>query len=403
MYALAGFLFQERPMNNGRTIFSQVMDFLPLWQFRKCVARYDGERKVKQFSCLDQLFCMAFAQLSYRESLRDVEVCLRAMRSKLYHMGIRSHIAKSTLADANENRDWRIYADFAQILIAEARELYVHEDLGIKLKEATVYALDSTTIDLCLSLFPWARFRHTKAAIKLHTLLNVRGSIPEFIHISQGKMHDVNVLDLLIPQPGSYYVMDRGYVDFARLYALHQSSAFFVIRAKGGMVFQRITSRRVKKSTGLRSDQTIRLTGVNTTTDYPEPLRRIRFYDADKKKIFVFLTNNFTLPALTVACLYKARWRVELFFKWIKQHLRIKAFYGTSENAVKTQVWIAVSVYVLVAILKKRLGLNQSLYTILQFLSVSLFEKTPILQAFSNIENQPEIDQNDNQLLLFEL
>jgi hypothetical protein len=346
---------------------------------------------------------MAFAQLSYRESLRDVEVCLRAMRSKLYHMGIRSHIAKSTLADANENRDWRIYADFAQILIAEARELYIHEDLGIKLKEATVYALDSTTIDLCLSLFPWARFRHTKAAIKLHTLLNLRGSIPEFIHISQGKMHDVNILDLLIPQPGSYYVMDRGYLDFRRLYVLHHTSAFFITRAKRGLMFQRLVSRRVNKSTGLRSDQTICLTGVNTATDYPEPLRRIRFYDADKNKILVFLTNNFTLPAITVARLYKARWRVELFFKWIKQHLRIKAFYGTSENAVKTQVWIAVSVYVLVAILKKRLGLNQSLYTILQFLSVSLFEKTPILQAFANIENQPGIDQNDNQLLLFKL
>jgi hypothetical protein len=379
------------------------MDFLPLWQFRKCVVRYDGERKVKHFSCLDQLLCMAFAQLSYRESLRDVEVCLRAMRAKLYHMGIRSHIAKSTLADANENRDWRIYADFAQILIAEARTLYAHEDFGVALKEATVYALDSTTIDLCLSLFPWARFRHTKAAIKLHTLLNLRGSIPEFIHISEGRMHDVNVLDLLIPQPGSYYVMDRGYVDFARLHVIHQASAFFVTRAKRGLMFQRIASRRVKRSTGLRSDQTIRLTGVNTATDYPEPLRRIRFHDADTKKTLVSLTNNFTLSALTVARLYKARWRVELFFKWIKQHLRIKAFYGTSENAVKTQVWIAVSVYVLVAILKKRLGLSQSLYTILQFLSVSLFEKTPILQAFSNIEAPPEIDQNPNQLLLFEL
>ncbi|MCX6601840.1 MAG: IS4 family transposase [bacterium] len=390
-------------MNTGRTIFSQVMDVLPLWQFRKCVARYDGERKVKHFSCLDQLLCMAFAQLSYRESLRDVEVCLRAMRSKLYHMGIRSHIAKSTLADANENRDWRIYADFAQILIAEARILYAHDDFGVTLKEVTVYALDSTTIDLCLSLFPWARFRHTKAAIKLHTLLNLRGSIPEFIHISEGKMHDVNVLDLLIPQPGSYYVMDRGYVDFARLHVIHQASAFFVTRAKRGLVFQRIASRRVKKSTGLRSDQTIRLTGVNTATDYPEPLRRIRFHDADTKKTFVFLTNNFTLSALTVAHLYKARWRVELFFKWIKQHLRIKAFYGTSENAVKTQAWIAVSVYVLVAILKKRLGLSQSLYTILQFLSVSLFEKTSILQAFSNIEDPLEIDPNANQLLLFEL
>jgi hypothetical protein len=390
-------------MNTGRTIFSQVMDFLPLPQFRKCVARYDGERKVQQFSCLDQLLCMAFAQLSYRESLRDVEVCLRAMRSKLYHMGIRSHIAKSTLADANEHRDWRIYADFAQILIAEARTLYTHENFGVELKEASVYALDSTTIDLCLSLFPWARFRRAKAAIKLHTLLNLRGSIPEFIHISDGKLHDVNVLDILVPLPGAYYVMDRGYVDFARLYAIHQALAFFVTRAKRGMMFRRLSSRRVTKLTGLRSDQTIRLTGVNTATDYPEPLRRVRYHDADNDKTLVFLTNNFSLPALTVAQLYKARWRVELFFKWIKQHLRIKAFFGTSENAVKTQVWIAVSVYVLVAILKKRLGLDHSLYTILQLLSVSLFEKTPILQAFSNVEVQTEIDPNANQLLLFEL
>ena len=390
-------------MNTGRMIFSQVMDYLPLWQFRKCVDRYDGERKVQHFSCLDQLLCMTFAQLSYRESLRDVEVCLRAMRSKLYHMGIRSHIAKSTLADANENRDWRIYADFAQILVAEARTLYAHENFGVELKEASVYALDSTTIDLCLSLFPWARFRRTKAAIKLHTLLNLRGSIPEFIHISEGKLHDVNVLDILVPQPGSYYVMDRGYVDFDRLYAIHQALAFFVTRAKRGMMFQRLSSRRIKKRTGLRSDQTIRLTGVNAATDYPEPIRRVRYHDADNDKTLVFLTNNFSLPALTVARLYKARWRVELFFKWIKQHLRIKAFFGTSENAVKTQVWIAVSVYVLVAILKKRLGLDHSLYTILQFLSVSLFEKTPILQAFSNIEDQPEIGQDDNQLLLFKL
>jgi len=346
---------------------------------------------------------MAFAQLSYRESLRDIEVCLRAMRPKLYHMGIRSHIARSTLADANESRDWRIYADFAQILIAEAKTLYAHEDFGVELQEATVYALDSTTIDLCLALFPWARFRQTKAAVKLHTLLNLRGSIPEFIHISEGKMHDVKVLDILVPQPGAYYVMDRGYVDFARLYTIHQSLAFFVTRAKRGMMFRRLASQRVAKRSGLRSDQTIRLTGMNTATHYPEPLRKVRYHDADNDKTFVFLTNNFSLPALTVAQLYKARWRVELFFKWIKQHLRIKAFFGTSENAVKTQVWIAVSVYVLVAILKKRLGLPHSLYTILQLLSVSLFEKTPILQAFSNIEDQPEIDHNANQLLLFEL
>jgi hypothetical protein len=390
-------------MNNGCMIFSQVMDFLPLAQFRKCVARYDGNRKIQSFSCLDQLLCMAFAQLSYRESLRDIEVCLRAMRPKLYHMGIRGHVARSTLADANEKRDWRIYADFAQILIAEAKTLYAHEDFGVELQEASVYALDSTTIDLCLALFPWARFRRAKAAVKLHTLLNLRGSIPEFIHISEGKMHDVKVLDILVPQPGAYYVMDRGYVDFARLYAIHQSLAFFVTRAKRGMMFYRLTSRRVSKRSGLRSDQTIRLTGMNTATDYPEPLRKVRYHDNDNNKTFVFLSNNFTLPALTIAQLYKARWRVELFFKWIKQHLRIKAFFGTSENAVKTQVWIAVSVYVLVAILKKRLGLTHSLYTILQFLSVSLFEKTPILQAFSNIADQPEIEHNANQLLLFEL
>jgi hypothetical protein len=390
-------------MNTGRTIFGQVMDFLPLSQFRKCVSRYDGERKVQRFSCLDQLLCMAFAQLSYRESLRDVEVCLRAMRSKLYHMGIRSHIARSTLADANENRDWRIYADFARILIAEARMLYADENFGVELEQASVYALDSTTIDLCLSLFPWARFRRAKAAVKLHTLLNLRGSIPEFIHISDGKMHDVNVLDILVPLAGAYYVMDRGYVDFARLYVIHQASAFFVTRAKRGMMFQRISSRRVRKQSGLRCDQTIRLTGVSTATDYPEPLRRIRYHDEVSGKTFVFITNNFSLPAITIAQLYKARWRVELFFKWIKQHLRIKAFFGTSENAVKTQVWIAVSVYVLVAILKKRLNLPHSLYTILQLLSVSLFEKTPILQAFSNIAEPAEIDHNANQLLLFEL
>jgi len=390
-------------MNNGRTIFSQVMDFLPLPQFRKCVARYDGHRKVQSFSCLDQLLCMAFAQLCYRDSLRDIEVCLRAMRPKLYHMGIRSHIARSTLADANEKRDWRIYADFAQILIAEARTLYAYENFGAELQEASVYALDSTTIDLCLALFPWARFRRTKAAIKLHTLLNIRGSIPEFIYISEGKMHDVKVLDILVPQPGAYYVMDRGYVDFARIYAIHQSLAFFVTRAKRGMMFYRLASRRVAKRSGLRSDQTIRLTGMNTATYYPEPLRKVRYHDTDNDKTLVFLTNNFSLPALTIAQLYKARWRVELFFKWIKQHLRIKAFFGTSENAVKTQVWIAVSVYVLVAILKKRLGLDHSLYTILQFLSVSLFEKIPILQAFSNIDGHPEISQDDNQLLLFKL
>jgi hypothetical protein len=345
---------------------------------------------------------MAFAQLTYRESLRDIETCLRVMQSKLYHMGIRGRVARSTLADANENRDWRIYADFAQVLIAQARPLYLNEDFGVDL-DATAYALDSSTIDLCLSLFPWARFRRAKGAIKLHTLLNLRGSIPEFIHISDGKLHDVNVLDLLLAQPGAFYIMDRGYVDFARLYALHQTRAFFVTRAKRRLQYQRRYSRWVDKDTGLRCDQTIVLTGVHSATDYPEPLRRIGYVDLETGKRFVFLTNDFTLPALDIALLYKARWRVELFFKWIKQHLRIKAFYGTSENAVKTQVWIAVSVYVLVAIMKKRLRLPHSLYTILQILSLTLFEKKPILQVF--FEDPYTINEHKdlNQLELFEL
>jgi hypothetical protein len=360
------------------------MEFLPHWDFRKCVKRYRGDYKRPKFSCMDQFLCMAFAQLTYRESLRDIQVCLRGNRTKLYHMGIRSHIAKSTLADANETRDWRIYADFAQVLIGRARELYADEDLGIELNN-TVYALDATTIDLCLALFPWARFRKTKGAVKMHTLLNLRGSIPEFIHISDGKMADVNVLDILIAEPGSFYIMDRGYIDFARLYMMHQSLAFFVTRAKRGFQRKRRYSRPVDKSTGLRSDQTIILTGVNTAKTYPEPLRQIRYYDLDTDKHFSFITNNFILDAIIIAQLYKARWRVELFFKWIKQHLRIKAFYGTSENAVKTQIWIAVSVYVLVAIIKKELGLDQSLYTILQFLSVSIFEKTPIFRHFRSM------------------
>jgi hypothetical protein len=374
------------------TVFSQVMEFLPQPVFRRCIERYRGNHKVQRFSCSDQLLCMAFAQLTYRESLRDIETCLRTMQTKLYHMGIRGRIARSTLADANENRDWRIYADFAQALIGIARPLYLGDGFGVDL-DATAYALDSTTIDLCLSLFPWARFRRTKAAVKLHTLLNLRGSIPEFIHISDGKLHDVNMLDILVAQPGAFYIMDRGYVDFSRLYALKQASAFFVTRAKRRMQCKRRYSRVVDKLTGLRCDQTIVLTGTNTSDDYPEPLRRIRYVDLETKKSFVFLTNEFTLPALIIAQLYKARWRVELFFKWIKQHLRIKAFYGTSENAVKTQVWIAMSVYVLVAIMKKRLGLSQSLYTILQILSVTLFEKRPILQVFS--EHQDTFDEGD--------
>jgi hypothetical protein len=377
------------------------MGFLPHKQFQKCVARYKGNRKVLGFTCMDQFLCMAFAQLTYRESLRDIQSCLRAMQPKLYHMGIRGRIAKSTLADANESRDWRIYADFAQVLIARARPLYADDDFGVDLAN-TAYALDATTIDLCLSLFPWARFRKTKGAVKLHTLLNLRGSIPEFIHISEGKVADVNVLDLLVPAPGAFYIMDRGYLDFARLYALHQAKAFFVIRAKRGFKFRRRYSHPVDKTTGLRSDQTILLTGFYPSQKYPEPLRRIHYFDAETEKRFYFLTNHFGLDALAIAKLYKARWLVELFFKWIKQHLRIKAFYGTSENAVKTQVWIAVSVYVLVAILKKELRIERSLYEILQVLSVTLFEKIPILQAFSEIPSHFEEGNSSIQLSLFD-
>lgn len=389
-------------MNTGRTVFSQIMDLLPHWDFHNCVKRYQGNRKTQTFSCMDQFLCMAFAQLTYRESLRDIEICLRGNQPKLYHMGIRSRVSRSTLADANENRDWRIYADFAQILISIAKELYAKDDFGLTL-EAEVYALDSTTIDLCLSLFPWARFRRTKGAIKLHTLLNLRGSIPEFIHISDGKLHDVNILDILIPQPGSFYLMDRGYVDFVRLYTIQQASAFFVTRSKRNVQFKERYSHPVDKSTGLRSDQTIITTGVDTAKEYPIPLRRIHYCDAETGNHLIFITNNFDLPALTIAMLYKARWQVELFFKWIKQHLRITAFYGTSANAVKTQIWIAVCVYVLVAILKKRLELDQSLYTILQFASVSIFEKTPISEAFSQEFDKTQKSDYDNQLLLFNL
>ena len=383
-------------------IFSQLMGFLPKHEFNKCVRRYKGDYRVKHFSCLEQYFCLAFAQLTYRESLRDIQVCLRTMQPKLYHIGLRSRIARSTLADANETRDWRIYADFAQVLIARARTLYAKESFGVELAE-TAYALDATTIDLCLALFPWARFRQAKAAIKLHTLLDLRASIPTFIYISDGKMADVKVLDILSAEAGAFYVMDRGYVDFERLYALHQARAFFVTRAKSNFQFQRRYSRAVDTSTGLRCDQTVMLTGFYTVQHYPEPLRRIRIYDAETAKRLVFLTNNFALPALTIAQLYKARWLVELFFKWIKQHLRIKAFYGTSENAVKTQIWIAVSVYVLVAIVKKKLHLKQSLYTILQILSLSLFEKTLILEAFMEIPIMPKKNDLDNQLTLFDL
>lgn len=364
-------------MHSGKLVFAQLMDHLPLHTFRRCVAKYPSRYPTLSFSHLDQFLCMAFAQLTFRESLRDIETCLRAHSTKLYHLGIRGGIARSTLADANETRDWRIYQDFALSLIQTARALYVEDSFAVELNH-TVYALDSSTIDLCLALFPWARFRKTKAAIKLHTLLDLRGNIPTFIHISDGKLHDVNVLDRLVFEAGSFYVMDRGYVHFARLYGLHQAQAFFVVRAKSNLQFRRLYSHPIDKSTGLRCDQTIVLTGVQSGKDYPIPLRRVKFYDAKHDKLLVFLTNNFDLPALTIADLYRCRWQVELFFKWIKQHLRIKAFFGTSENAVKTQVWIAIAVYVLVAIVKKRLKNEASLYTILQILSLTLFEKTPI-------------------------
>ncbi len=388
-------------MYTGRLIFSQLMDHLPGHAFRRCVQRYHGDRWVKSFGCIEQYRCMAFAQLTYRESLRDIEACLRAQSSKLYHMGIRGNVARATLADANEQRDWRIYADFAQRLIHAARRLYLDEDLGLEL-DNTVYALDSSTIDLCLTLFPWADFRKTKAAVKLHTLLDLRGSIPSFIHISDGKLHDVNVMDLLMPEAGAFYVMDRAYVDFARLYILHQARAFFVVRAKSNTQVRRLYSHSADRSAGVICDQTIVLTGVTTPDSYPEKLRRIKFHDAERDKTLVFLTNNFSLPALTIAELYRSRWQVELFFKWIKQHLRIKSFFGTSENAVKTQIWIAVSVYVLIAIIRKRLHLEASLYTILQILSVTVFERMPLNQVLTDTEYRSQWPASGNQLNLFE-
>ena len=389
-------------MNTGRTIFSQIMDVLPLRDFRKCVMRYGGNRKVQNFSCLDQFLCMAFAQLTYRESLRDIEVCLRAMQTKLYHVGIRSRISKSTLADANKNRDWRIYGDFAQVLIHVARELYIEEELATEL-EQTVYALDSTTIDLCLSLFPWARFRQHKAGIKLHTLLDLPGPVPTFIRITEALRHDVNILDELLLEAGAFYIMDRGYLDFGRLYTFHQCLAFFVTRAKGNFQFRRLYSHPIDKSTGLRYDQTIVLTGFYASQDYPEKLRRVCYEDNETEQSLVFLTNCFTLPAITIAQLYKCRWQVELFFKWIKQHLRIKAFFGTTQNAVKTQIWIAISVYVLVAIIRKQLKLDLNLYTILQILSVTLFEKVSILQVLTEAGYKTESTDSYNQLMLFDL
>jgi hypothetical protein len=385
----------------GKTLFAQIMDVLPWKTFHRIVARYDGDYRIRTLSCAEQFRILAFAQLTYRESLRDIEACLSAQSNKLYHMGIRSTVSRSTLADANANRDWRIYAEFAQRLIAQARKLYASEDLGLDLTN-TVYALDSTTIDLCLSVFPWANFRTSKAAVKLHTLLDLRGSIPSFIHISDGKMHDVRALDLLIPEPGAIYVMDRGYVDFARLYVLHLTGAFFVTRAKSNLDAHRIYSNPTDRNLGIICDQTIALDGFYTQKDYPQHLRRIRFKDPETGKTLVFLTNNFTLSSPTICMLYKSRWQVELFFKWIKQHLRIKCFYGTSENAVKSQIWIAVSVYVLVAIVKKQLNLNASLYSLLQILSVTLFEKIPLQQALQGIEYTSNTIADPNQLNLFD-
>jgi hypothetical protein len=388
-------------MNQGKLVFAQMMQHLPLTTFRRCVTRYQGEHRVQSFSCLDQFLCMAFAQLTFRESLRDIEACLRAQRSKLYHLGIRSTVARNTLANANASRDWRIYADFAQSLIGIARPLYLDEPFGVDLKD-TVYALDATTIDLCLSVFPWAPFQRSRAAIKLHTLLDLHGNIPTFIHISHGRFNEVKILDRLLPEPGAFYIMDRGFLDFARLYRFHQAGSFFVTRAKSNLRAQRRYSHRVDRNTGLICDQTIFLTGVYSPQDYQAPLRRIRFRDPQTAKTFVFLTNNFTLPASTITELYRCRWQVELFFKWIKQHLRIKAFFGRSENAVKSQIWIAISVYVLVAIVKKRLKLSASLYQLLQILSLTLFEKTPLDQLLAQSITD-EIDQSPGkQLSLFD-
>jgi len=389
-------------MNIGRTVFSQLIDHVPNTDFQKCVSRYKGDHHVKTFSCWDQFLSMVFAQLTYRESLRDIEACLGSIGGKLYHMGIRSKIAKSTLADANEFRDWRIYADFAQVLIGIARPLYAQDPIGVDLNE-TLYALDSTTIDLCLSLFPWAKFRQHKAAVKMHTLLDLHGNIPTFIGITDGKVHDVNILDEILPEAGAFYVMDRAYVDFERLFVFTLCSAFFVVRTKTNVVLQRRYSHPVDTLTGLRSDHTVILTALESAKVYPDALRRIHYFDAETQKRFRFLTNNFVLPALTIAQIYKSRWQVELFFKWIKQHLRIKSFYGTNENAVKTQIWIAVSVYVLVAIVRKRLALDKSLYQILQILSVTVFEKEPILQVLEASNSESELLVDTNQLSLFDL
>ena len=389
-------------MNTPSTVFAQVMAFLPMHEFRKCVRRYRGDYKVKRFSCLDQFLCLSFAQLTYRESLRDIVSCLRTMKNRLYHMGIRSPVSRNNLAHANEMRDWRIYADFAHVLIAEARTLYRDEDIGLDLQN-TVYAFDSTTIDLCLSLFPWAFFRKRKGAIKLHTLLDLRGAIPTFIHITEGKTHDVRILDILPLEPGSFYILDRGYLDYSRLYTLHQGRAFFVTRAKSNLQSRRLRSRAVDKTMDLTSDQTIVLTGPKSKTEYPEPLRRVRFYDRENDRHLIFLTNNFLLPALTIAKLYKLRWQVELFFRWIKQNLRIKSFYGTSENAVRTQIWVAIAIYALVAIIRKRMDLKPPLYNILQILSVTAFEKVPLNQLLTETDDHDSMVADCNQLVLFNL
>src|ERR1035437_1976383 len=389
-------------MHTGRLVFSELISHLPHKEFQKCVTRYGGDDHGRSFSCWDQYLAMAFAQLTYRESLRDIEACLGSLQAKLYHLGFRGKVARSTLADANESRYWRIFADFAQRLIAIARGLCVREPMGVDL-EQSLYALDSTTIDLCLTLFPWARFRRRKAAVKLHTLLDLRGNIPTFIRVTDGKVHDVNMLDEIMPQAGAFYVMDRGYVDFERLFLLTLSSAFFVVRTKSNLLLQRRYSHPVGKSTGVCSDQTVILSSFESASVYPDALRRVSYCDAETNKRLKFLTNNFTLPALTIAQIYKQRWQVELFFKWIKQHLRIKAFYGTSENAVKTQIWIAVSVYVLVAIVRKRLGLEASLYHILQILSVIPFEKTPISQALQSYNDTSDLLNISSQLILFDL
>ena len=387
-------------MNHGKTVISQIMEYLPMHEFRQCVNRYKGDRYIKSFSCYSQFLALAFAQITFRESLRDIETCLGAFEKKLYHCGMRGKVSRNNLAHANETRNWHIYEDFAHVLINTARELYRHEPFALELEE-TIYALDATIIDLCLALFPWATFRRKKGAVKLHTLMDLRGNIPTFIQITQGNTHEVNILDDLVFEAGSFYIMDRAYIDFKRLYHLNQQHAFFVIRAKSNLQFQRIYSHPADKSTGLRCDQTIILTGIKQSKDYPDKLRRIKYYDSEHQILLTFLTNNFILSALTVTQLYKCRWQIELFFKWIKQHLRIKAFYGTSVNAVKTQIWIAICVYVLIAIVKKRLRLTISLYTILQILSVTLFEKIPIYQLLTDFEVNTTYSNHRNQLSLF--